>query len=321
MQEFIVSKSDSLQVSVKYLKRILKEAPLSFLYKEMRKKNITLNGRKMTGNEKLNENDSIKIFMTDETIAAFRGVNRVDTSIYETAFSRYKTPEILYEDRHVILAVKPVGMLSQQGNHKDLSINEWLIGYLLAGNAVTAASLCEFTPSVCNRLDRNTGGIILFAKTVFGANHLNALLKDRTLGKYYFTIVSGKLDKAASLEGYLCKDETSNKVRIEKKPFEGADYINTVYEPVKYSPENNLTLLSVKLVTGKPHQIRAHLASINHPIIGDFKYGDSNLNKRLGLKNQFLYAVKVVFPAMDDYPELSMREITYDVDTLIQKYF
>ena len=325
MQEFKITRQDSGQTLIKYLQRLFKDAPNGLLHKQLRKKNITLNGKKTEGNDKLKEGDVIFVFMSDETIAKFKGTATRNTTEYEKAYERFKTPKIVYEDENVILVNKPVGILSQKSNPADLSANEWLIGYLLKTGQTDASGLAFFTPSVCNRLDRNTGGLLTFAKTLFGANVLNACLKDRTLEKYYRTIVFGHVNDSKTLTGYIHKNNESNKVTVISEPAEGYEKIVTAYKPLRYNAALDITELEVDLITGKSHQIRAHLASVGHPIIGDAKYSDKVLNEavkeRFGLKNQLLYAYKMTFPRLDNYPELSCHTFTADFDDIFNKFF
>lgn len=319
MVELIVSKADEGQTAIKYLQRFLKEAPTSFFYKMMRKKNIVLNGKKIEGNEKLKENDSLKLFVSDNTISLFSGNADFDTKEFEKAFNELKEPEVVYEDKHILIINKPVGLLSQKSKDVDVSCNEWLIGYLLNKKEITPASLNSFKPSVCNRLDRNTGGLLLFGKTVFGTNTLNKLLRERTVHKYYRTVVFGKIESELNIKGFLFKDETNNKVHISGTKLNGQyEYIETEYKPLRYNEKLDITELEVLLVTGKPHQIRAHLASEGHPIIGDVKYGSKN---NFGLKHQLLFAQRIEFPELSDYPEISQKSFQIDLKDIFDKYF
>ena len=325
MKEFVILKGDAGQTSFKYLKRIFKEAPNSFLYKMMRKKNFVLNDKKIEGNEMLSEGDVLKAYISDDAFDMFSGTSNAPlVEEYREAFLNFGTPDIVYEDEHVIVLNKPTDMLSQKAKRKDLSANEWLIGYMLFNKMTDRESLRKFTPSICNRLDRNTGGLLLFGKTVFGVNILNRLLKDRTLDKYYKTVVFGELKDKLEIKGYLKKDEERNKVYIsETKTDDEESYIETVIEPVEYIKDKDITILSVKLVTGKPHQIRAHLSSIGHPIIGDYKYGKREENDKYKalykITFQILYCTKVVFPQLPDYPELSLKTIELNEPVIFSK--
>lgn len=304
MQQIQVKANEAGQRLDKLLGKYLSEAPKSFLYKMLRKKNITLNGKKATGNEKLCVGDEVKLFLSDDTIAKF--------SKKESFTCTKEALDILYEDEHILLINKPVGMLSQKANDQDVSAVEHVISYLISTGQLTKEELTTFRPSVCNRLDRNTSGILAAGKSLIGLQELSRMFKDRSLAKYYLTIVTGKVEKSSVIKGYLSKDEKTNKVTISDTPREDATIIETRYRPIKVGA--HCTLLEVHLITGKTHQIRAHLSSIGHPIYGDFKYGDGRLNAKLkenyGLKNQLLHSYRVVFPKLTgDLASVSEKEI------------
>ena len=317
MKLITVHKQEEGQRLVKLLGAYLKEAPNSFFYKMLRKKNITLNGKKADGTEKLKCGDEIRLFLSDETYEKFAG--KVQP---KEKFPMAKL-NIVYEDSNVILINKPAGMLSQKSVPSDVSLNEYLLGYLEKSGQWKQEESKAFRPSVCNRLDRNTSGLVICGKSMAGLQQMAALLKDRSLHKYYLCLVKGVMAESQHLEGYLLKDENSNQVKIFQKETEGAAHISTEYEPL-YT-EGETTLLKVTLVTGKSHQIRAHLSSIGHPIIGDPKYGDRKVNaffrETHGIKNQMLHAWKLTFPELaEPLDNLSGKSFEAEPAGLMKQY-
>lgn len=292
MKEIVINENEAGQRLDKFLGKLLKEAPASFYYKMLRKKNIVLNGKKATGNEKLTAGDSVKLFLSDETFEKFAGkrqTNDLAASVPNIAL------EIVYEDHDVLAINKPAGMLSQKAKKEDISANEYILQYLLESGTITRESLHTFKPSVCNRLDRNTSGILIAGKTLNGLQQMSKAFRERSMEKYYLAIVAGHISKPRRIEGFLKKDEKNNQVTILSEPSNDAKPIITEYRPLKLVGQ--VTLLEVHLITGRSHQIRAHLASIGHPVIGDTKYGNPRLNreflKNAGVTHQLLHAYRL----------------------------
>lgn len=311
MRCIIVGSNQAGQRLDKFLHKLLPQAGSGFLYKMLRKKNITLNGKKAEGAEKLCEGDMLRFFFSEETFArfsqeaAFSQASSVNDRLsgYEKAYRNLKGITVLYEDEHLLILNKPAGILTQKAAAGDLSLNEWMIGYLLERTPALAEELNTFRPSVCNRLDRNTSGIVLCGKSLAGLQYLSRCVKERSLKKLYRTICVGELRDAAEISGYLVKDSARNRVTLLQAKESGqASYIETSYRPIRV--HNGYTLLEVELITGKTHQIRAHLSGIGHPLIGDCKYGDSRCNRRLqerfGLQYQLLHAYQVSFPETEE---------------------
>lgn len=310
----LMFQEDAGQRLDKYLQKYLKLAPKSFLYRMLRKKNIVLNGKKADGSEKLKQGDVIRLYLSDETLEKFREEDR--------SYPVWPDLEIVYEDRQVLMVNKPAGMLSQKAAPEDVSLNEYLVGYLLAGGQVTRESLAGFTPGVCNRLDRNTSGLVIGAKTLGAAQEMGRLLKERQAGKYYLALVMGTIRRGERIRGWLVKDRKKNQVTVSREPAEGGAPIETAYEPL--ASNGTMTLLKVELVTGKTHQIRSHLAGTGHPLAGDAKYGDAAFNRyfreRYRLNSQFLHSWKIEFPAMDaPFDALSRRTVTAEPPELFRK--
>ena len=345
MKEIKIDSNSAGKRLDKFLGSYFSECSMSFLYKMLRKKNITLNGKKADGQEKLGKDDTISVYFSDETFEKFankhvKAASTEDVDVlseFENAYKKYQNIDIIYEDDHILLVNKPAGILSQKAEKNDVSMNEWLIGYLLSTGLISQDSLATFRPSVCNRLDRNTSGILICSKSLCGAQKMAEILKDRSLHKYYRTIVIGSMNEDASISGYLYKDEKRNTVKLFDKIPKGknikeSDFsqIRTSYQIINkgtYSGNNEkilLTELEVLLHTGKTHQIRAHLSSIGHPIIGDSKYGNSKVNglikKEFGLKYQLLHAYRLEFPQIDgELSHLSGKTIVANVPSLYNK--
>lgn len=306
MKEFIIGENEAGQRFDKYLTKLLKEAPKSFFYKMLRKKNITLNGRKATGNEKLLKGDAVKLFLSDETFDKFAGTEKIARACCHL--------DIVYEDADIVIINKPAGMLSQPADGDEPSLVEYLIGYLLEKGDLTEDQLKTFKPSVCNRLDRNTSGMVCAGKSLAGLQFLSRIFHDRTLHKYYLCLVKGILDKPDYISGYLHKDKKTNKVTVSRQGVSGSVPIETAYRPLGSSEK--MTLLEVELITGRTHQIRAHLADMGHPLLGDTKYGDREFNRQYtccGVKHQLLHAYRLEIPETEQIFTAAVPELFFKI--------
>ena len=286
MREIRIEEKNSGQRLDKYLLHYFPQMPKGFLYKMLRKKNICLNKRKASGNEILTAEDRIQVYFAEETLAEFQGNAR------QTAA---RTFGILYEDDDVLAVNKPAGLLSQP-NGKDPDLIAELAGYL-----------SEERFGVVSRLDRNTTGAVLVGKNIKSLQHLNQI----PIQKIYRAILCGKLERELLLRDYLEKEE-NNKVRVYsgavKADSHGKEIITKV---IPLAQKGNFTLVQAEIRHGKPHQIRAHLASIGKPILGDFKYGRRECNERFrrqyGLNGQLLHSYQVIWDGHQvtaPYPEL-----------------
>lgn len=283
MVQIKINKNNENQRLDKYLLKYFNKAPKSFIYKIIRKKYIKLNGKKAVGNEILKIDDIIDIFLSDDTIANFKE----DKKIVQTE----QNFKIIFEDKNIILCYKPIDLVSQpDAKNKQNSLNDQLIFYMYKNNEYKKND--DFTPSICNRLDKNTSGIVCFGKNFQALQALNFAFKENLIDKYYLTAVYGNINEKGTIELYH-KIE-NNKATLSQKYIEGSKKIVTHYEPL--ANKDDKTLLNIKLVTGKTHQIRASLEYIGYPIIGDKKYNKNALNKEdFNLKYQFLHCYKIHF--------------------------
>ena len=295
MKSCIVSKKDEGQTLVKYLRRILKSAGDPFIYRMLRKKNILLSGKKATGKELVKEGDEVSIYLSDETFLKMSGGKAEEKSFIKTGIR----PLIIFEDDDIIISSKPAGILSQKADKSTVSMNDILLSYLEDRDLLQKDDV-SFHPSISNRLDRNTSGLIFFAKTYRGQKYLSSVLRDRTLKKYYLALIHGVLEDEGIKKAYLSEDprEDRNLVRVSKNPSDGAREISTGFKTLSVSPDRRFSLVECDLITGAKHQIRAHLSFLRHPVLFDMKYGDEG-DRYLsfpGKKRQLLHAHRAVFP-------------------------
>ena len=228
MRDLTIGKNEAGQRMDKYLKKYFPEAGSGFLYKMLRKKNILLNEKKADGKEMLKQGDCIRLYLAEETIEKFRGAQKTP------AVSQKKTPgvklDVIYEDEHVAMVNKPAGMLSQKAKPSDQSLVEYFQRYLLDTGAISEQELETFHPAPCNRLDRNTRGLVLCGKSLAGLQALSEALKLRTMKKYYLALVLGKVDQPGHQKAWLCKDTKTNQHQADARKFSDRDRLGAGLE-------------------------------------------------------------------------------------------
>ncbi|MBE5996685.1 MAG: RluA family pseudouridine synthase [Lachnospiraceae bacterium] len=308
MTTLIIDEKDAGQRLDKFLHRYMPLAGTGFLYKMLRKKNITRNGAKADGSERLRGGDEIRLFLSEETIAKFRTTAAEHLS--------YRELEVLFENDSFLAVSKPSGILTQRDKSGENALSDDVLGYLLRTGAVTEESLLLFRPSPANRLDRNTSGIVLFGKTLAGQQALAEIIRKRRIRKRYRALVRGYFPDPVSDCAYLLKDPERNQSSTFSRPVDGAEEIRTDFVPVRIfegkEKDSSWTLLDIELHTGKSHQIRARLADLGTPVAGDPKYGSRESSRRLreryGLRSQLLHAYRIEF-SEEDVPD-SLKGLT-----------
>ena len=289
LKSFKISKNDANQRLDKFISKAVPNLPGSLMYKYIRTKRIKVNSKRAQISTRLNEGDTVDMYINDEFF--LKSEHRYDFS------GASKNIDIIYEDENIILADKKAGLLCHPDDKEYIdNLIARIKRYLYEKGEYDPDSENSFTPALVNRIDRNTGGIVIAAKNAQSLKILNAQMKERNLKKTYLCVVHGVMErKNGTLEGWLLKDEKNNKVKIFKKNVPGSKEIRTRYSVIENDYQNDLSLVEVDLLTGRTHQIRAHFASIGHPLLGDGKYGTNELNKKLGYKKQFLYSYKLKF--------------------------
>lgn len=292
LRKVMIQKNDSGQRLDKFLTKTYPNLPQSVLYKCIRTKDVKLNGKRCKISDRLQDGDELSLYWQEEFFQK-----------EEREYDFLKAPtaiNILYEDENIMLLDKKPGLIvhPDQNYHFD-SLIARVQHYLFDKGEYDPEQENAFAPALINRIDRNTGGIVMAAKNAEALRIMNQKVKDRELHKLYLCVVCGQLDeKEGLLSGYLEKNESQNRVYISKKPTPNAKTIRTKYRVLE--ERRDYSLLEVELLTGRTHQIRAHFASIGHPLAGDGKYGTNALNKKTGFPYQALYSYKLGFDFTTD---------------------
>ena len=316
MKKIQITENDANQRIDKYIKKLLVNAPTNFIYKMFRKKDIKVNGKKVNEKYILKNNDVVEMFLYEDKFKEFTATKDI--------YNVKKTFKVLYEDNHVLIVYKPAGLLVHEDKNESVNtLTNQVVSYVANKNELDLSRENTFMPGPVHRLDRNTSGIVIFGKTLAALQVLNEMIKQRhCIEKSYLTICKGKVNQKRNLKGYIVKLDDQAQVKLVSKDYPGALTMETIVKPVKYN--NDYSKVEVTLITGRMHQIRVHLSSIDHPIIGDRKYGDFELNKfvkkEFGLNHQLLHAYKIRFvKSFGILAYLQDKEIVCPVPKLFEK--
>ena len=287
MRELIIGKNDAGQRLDKFITKTL-DLPMSLLYKSIRLKKIKVNRKRAENNTILNEGDTIQCFLSEEFFE-----KKVSESSFESISVKL---DIIYEDENIMLLNKRPGVsVHEDENGSTNTLITHIQAYLYQKGEYKPDEEQSFAPALCNRIDRNTGGIVIAAKNAEALRVMNEKIKYREIDKFYLAAVHGiPKPESATIKGWLLKDDKQNIVRVyDKNPPRSAKEIITKYKVV--AKRNDSALIEVELLTGRTHQIRAHMAHIGHPLIGDGKYGINKNDRSKGYKYQALYSYRLRF--------------------------
>lgn len=290
MKEFVIDKNSENQRIDKYLKKLLSKASLSLIYKMIRKKDIKVNGKRVDRSYILKQGDIVSMFLYEDRFKELsEPISIFDLNI---EFS------VIYEDNLILIVNKPAGLLIHEDNNNEINtLSNQVLCYLYQKGEYNPSENIGFVPGPVHRLDRNTSGMVIFGKTMKALQDLNEMMKQRRcIEKSYLTIVKGKCNNG-ELVDYVIKDKEKGIMKVVSKTIANALTMDTIVKVLEYN--NNMSLLEVKIVTGRTHQIRVHLSYHGNPIIGDSKYGDFEFNKyikkKYHLNHQFLHAYRLSF--------------------------
>ncbi len=290
MVKIIIEKNDGNQRLDRFLKKYLKNAPLSYIYKAIRK-DIKVNGKRCPKEHMLEEGDELSVYISDDELSKL--------TLVKTHARAKRQFGIVYEDENILIADKPFGLLTHGDEfEKKNTLANQVTAYLIANGDYSPRAEKTFSPAPANRLDRNTTGIVLFGKNSSALKALNEMIRERNaIGKYYRTVVAGTMREPLALEDRIEKNHRENRVKVLPIEQDSGKVIKTAVRPVQTG--GGFTLAEVHLVTGRTHQIRAHLAEAGYPLIGDRKYGDPKINsmvsRRFNLNTQLLHACRMEF--------------------------
>ncbi len=317
MKEFTIGKNDAGQRLDRWLAKAVPLLPAPLAQKYIRLKRVKLNGRGAKRDTRLELGDVLQLYINDEFF---------DAPTPENAFLSIAKPQLdlVYEDENLILVNKRPGLLCHPDEKERVNtLITHIQAYLYQKKEWDPKKENSFIPALCNRIDRNTGGIVIAAKNAETLRIMNQKIKDREMKKLYLCVIQGKMDPPAGrLEGFLLKDDVKKQVSVHRKPVPGGKTAVTLYRTLK--SQNGLSLVECELITGRTHQIRAQFADAGHPLLGDGKYGRERDNREYGRKIQALWSYKLIFAFTTDagiLNGLNGREWSVDDIDFVKEYF
>lgn len=323
MRQFVINNNDGGQRLDKFVSKTVRGLPSSLLYKYLRLKKIKVNGKRAEGKTVLNAGDTVTMYIPEEFFGEAKKTEDLSAEL-----GRVKPKlTVAYEDDNLLILDKAPGVLTHTGDETekhtdDFSERSTLLfhatAYLYQKGAYDPAKENSFAPALCNRIDRNTGGLVIAAKNAEALRAMNELIRDGGIEKHYYCAVHGKMPREKeTMEAFLRKNEKTKTVSVSANKLPGAKPIATAYRVLQYSSRYDLSLLDVHLITGRTHQIRAHLEYAGHPLLGEGKYGENREDRALGYTHQALYAFRMVIHCKDGFfSYLNGKEITADPESV-----
>lgn len=318
MKSFTVNSNDSGQRLDKFISKVTVGMPKSLMYKYIRTKKIKVNRGRAHENDILSAHDVVDMYISDEFFEA-PSEDSVD-------YSKVKVrPDVVYEDKNILLCNKKPGILVHLGDDGDNNLasadeRETLIfaltAYLVNRGEYSPNEENSFAPALCNRIDRNTGGIVILAKNAKTLRDVNEAIKENRVHKKYLCVVHGRLEGRKTLKAYHSKNYKTNTVKIFDKQLPGSKEIITEYKALMYNRKLDLTLVEISLITGRTHQIRAHMAYIGYPLLGEGKYAHNAEDRRLGYTHQALYSYSVSFEMEGELEYLNKKNYTVSKESI-----
>ena len=298
----------------RFVESVTKDMPRSMMYKAFRNKRIKVNGKRAEPDTRLHQNDLIELYINDEFFPAGAAAPAKKPP------RRQPPVTVIYEDGNIAVLYKPAHLLCHSDRTGDANLVDAFAAYLQAKGEYDPHAEQRFAPAICNRLDRGTEGLVIAAKSYAALRDMNAIIRDNQMKKEYLTITVGTPPAGRHI-AWLQHSDKSNKVRIHAREAEGYKQIITEVTPIRQN--GPFTLCRIGLITGRTHQIRAHLAYLGHPVLGDIKYGNRKMNERTGLKTQALCAQRLTFdriPQDNILHELSGRVIKLEDPAIVRQF-